>query len=417
MKTYKVLTTVFLAGVLLSLSACEDYVQNVDDPINVIEAEAIADEAQIPFFMDGVVGRYHITHDALTVIAGGLSDALEFDSGNVRDATFPTFRDIDIGEITLDNNSVDGPFNNLGRARYLADDLLRVVNEISFEDSDLQTEATYTANLYGGLARYAYAAYFGLTEEQGGATIDNGPFIPSADMYDQAREKFQAAITSAPTDYDERVANSLLGRTYLYEGDYASAIPFLEAGMEPGDAPFQSQHSLESQNAFDSQAGASRNQLTVSSRYNDYIEDDADEANRILLEVLPEDEVTDAGVDAGVVIYRQTKYGPDTNINIMSWQENHLMLAEAEIEEGGLTGGITARNLVNEVRDSHDIDPLGIGETVDRNLLLEERDKELYLTGNRMIDQRRFDFFHLPEGTWRYFPLTQSERNENPNID
>lgn len=417
MKITKVLTTVFLAGFLFSLSACEDFVQNVDDPINVIEQEAIAEEEQIPFFIDGVVGRYHITHDVLTVIAGGLSDALEFDSQNVRDATFPTFRDIDVGDITLDNNSVDGPFDDLGRARFLADELLSVASEISFEDPDLQAQAVYTANLYGGLSRYVYAAYFGLEENNGGGVIDNGPFIPSADMYDLAREKFQAAINNAPTDYDRRVANSLLGRTHLYEGNYSAAIPFLEAGMAPGDAPFQSQHSLESQNAFDAQAGASRNQLTVNSRFNDYIEEDANEANRISVELLPEPEVTDAGVAAGVVIYRQSRYGPDSNITIMSWQENHLMLAEADIEAGGLTSGLSARNYINEVRDSHGIDPLGLGEDADRDLLLEERDKELYLTGNRMIDQRRFNFFHLPAGTWRYFPITQSERNENPNID
>lgn len=417
MKTNKYFLIVFLAGILFSLSACEDFVQSVDEPINVVDQDAIASEGQIPFFINGVIGRYHITHDALTVIAGGLSDALEFDSGNVRDATFPTFRDIDIGEITLDNNSVDGPFNNLGRTRYLADDLLRVVGEISFEDSDLQTETTYVANLYGGLARYMYAAYFGLEEGNGGGVIDNGPFIPSAEMYNLAREKFQAAINSAPTDYDARVANSLLGRTYIYEGNYSAAIPYLEAGLEPGDVPLQSQHSLESQNSFDTQAGASRNQLTVSSHYNDYIEANPEEASRILLEILPEAEVTDAGVAAGVVIYRQTKYGPDTNIDIISWQENHLMLAEADIETGGLTSGLSAKEYIDEVRESHGISPLGPAEIPDRELLLEERDKELYLTGNRMIDQRRFGFFHLPEGTWRYFPITQSERNENPNIN
>jgi starch-binding outer membrane protein, SusD/RagB family len=416
MKMNKLLTIVFLAGLLFGAMACEDFVQNVDDPINVIESEAVADEAQIPFFMDGVVGRFHIAHDNLTVIAGGLSDALEFDSENVRDATFPTFRDIDIGEITFDNNSVDGPFNELGRARFLADDLLRVVDEISFDDGDLETEARYVANLYGGLARFSYATYFGLTEERGGATIDESPFIDSDEMYNLAREKFQTALDNAPTGYDSRVVNSLIGKSYLYEGNYSAAVPFLEAGMEPGDTPLQSQHSLESQNAFDAQAGASRNQYTVSSRYNDYIDDNAEEANRIAIEVLPEAEVTDAGVAAGVVIYRQTKYGPDTNINIISWQENHLMLAEADIEAGGLTGALTARDYIDEVRDSHGISPLDLGATVDRDLLLEERDKELYLTGNRMVDQRRFDFFHLPEGTWRYFPLTQSERNENENI-
>lgn len=391
--------------------------QNVDDPINVIEGEAIAAEDQIPFFMDGVIGRFHVTHDQLTVIAGGLADELEFDSQNVSDATFPTFRDINIGEITLDNNSVDGPYNELGRARFLADDLLTKVEGIDFENADLEQQALYIANLYGGLARASYAAYFGLTEDQGGGVIDAGDFIPSADMYQLARDKFQAALDNAPSDYDARVVNSLMGRTYIYEGNYQAAVSHLEDGLEPGDAPLQSQHSLESQNAFNAQAGASRNQFTVAERFNDYIDEDADEANRIFIEELPESELTDAAIEDNVVRYRQTKYGAATNIDIISWQENHLMLAEVDIETGGLTSGITARQYIDEVRDSHGISPVEATATVDRDLLITERDKELFVTGNRVVDQRRFDIFHLPAGTWRYFPITQSERNENDNID
>ncbi len=411
----KIVLSVFVAG-LIWVSGCEDFVQGVDDPIDVVSSEQLNSEDQVPFFRNGVIGRFDITHDALTVIAGGLSDALEFDSENVRDATFPTFRDIDNGDIQFDNNSVDGPFNSLGQARFLADDFLSRVDEIDFEDADLRQQALYTGNLYAGLTRYLYAAYFGLEPENGGGVIDNSPFIPSADMYNRALGFLEAALSNAPSDYEARVTNSLIGRIHVYQGNYGTALSFLENGMESGDAPFQSLHSLESQNAFSAQAGASRNQYTVASRYNDFIEEDANEANRILLEILPEAEVTDAGVEAGVEIYRQTKYFEDTNINIISWQENHLMLAEVELQEGGATGPDNARDLIDEVRASHDIDPLPPTTTVDIDLLLEERDKELYLTGNRMIDQRRYDNWHLPAGSWKYFPITQSERNNNPEL-
>jgi hypothetical protein len=92
------------------------------------------------------------------------------------------------------------------------------------------------------------------------------------------------------------------------------------------------------------------------------------------------------------------------------------MLAEVELQEGGATGPANARTLIDEVRASHEIDPLPLTTTVDINLLLEERDKELYLTGNRMVDQRRYDNWHLPAGSWKYFPITQSERNNNPEL-
>lgn len=408
----------FLAGILI-FPACEDFVQSVDDPINVVSSEALQTEDQVPFFMDGVKGRYHITHDALTVIAGGLSDALEFDSENVSDATFPTFEDIDIGEINFDNNSVDGPFNDLGQARFLADDFLNSISEIEFSDSDLQQEAQFTGNLYGGLARYTYAAYFGLEPENGGGVIDEGPFIPSAEMYSQAIDKFDTALNFAATGYDTRLVNSLIGRIHVYQGNYGTAETFLNSGLGTTgevDPPFQSVHSLESQNAFAAQAGASRNQYTVASRFADYIDDDADEANRIPIEELPEGEYSDAGLESGLTIYRQTKYSEGTNINIISWQENHLLRAEVEFRENGAAGATAARTLINEVRASHEIDPIPATTPIDLDLILEERDKELFLTGHRMIDQRRTDNWHLPEGTWKYFPITQSERNQNENL-
>lgn len=411
----KLIYTGLLAGILI-FPACEDFVQSVDEPINVVSSEALQTEDQVPFFLDGVRGRYHITHDALTVIAGGLSDALEFDSENVSDATFPTFEDIDIGEINFDNNSVDGPFNTLGQARFLADDFLTTIQEIEFTDADLQTQAVYTGNLYAGLARYSYAAYFGLEPTNGGGVIDAGPFIPSAEMYGQAITNFEAALSSSPGDYETRLVNSLIGRIHVYQGNYGTAESFLNSGLESGDDPLQSVHSLESQNSFAAQAGASRNQYTVASRFADYIADDPDEAARIPIEELPESEYSEAGLASGLTIYRQTKYTQGTNIDIMSWQENHLLRAEVEFRENGAPGAVVARTLINEVRASHDIDPIPATTPITLDLILEERDKELFLTGNRMIDLRRTGNWHLPAGTWQYFPITQSERNQNENL-
>ena len=55
-------------------------------------------------------------------------------------ATFPTYKEVDIGEITLDNNSVDNPFTGLGELRLFSDQLLERITEIEFEDADLQRE-------------------------------------------------------------------------------------------------------------------------------------------------------------------------------------------------------------------------------------------------------------------------------------
>ncbi|MDR9414729.1 MAG: hypothetical protein RI564_00505 [Gracilimonas sp.] len=411
MKLNKLLLT--LVVVLFAAVSCEDYVQDVDDPIDLVPQENLNAEDQIPFVIDGVIGRFNINHDALSVIADGFSDAWEFEPDTVSDATFPTFGDIDEGDIQFDNNSVDGPYNTLGQARFLADDLLQKVDAITFTDAALETRATYIGNLYAGLTRAAYASYFGVELGQGGAApIDNSAPIPAATLYDNAKTFLEAALASAPSAYEERVVNSLIGRIHVFQNEFAAAVPYLEDGLQSGDAPFQSIHSLESQQNYYAQAGPSRTQFSVNQRFADYIAAEPTEANRLAIEEVSDpNELTDEAETNGSTFWRSS-LGPDANLNIISWQENNLMLAEAEVNGETITSD--ALTLVNEVRAAYGIPALT--GTITEAIILEERDKELLHTGIRMIDQRRTGNWHLPATAWDYFPVTQSERNNNPNL-
>ena len=410
MKFNKTITTLCLA--LLAVVSCTDFVQDVDDPIDLVPEENLIAEDQVPFLMDGVIGRYDITHDALMVIAEGLSDAWEFESAVVSDATFPTFGEIDEGDIPFDNNSVDIPFENLGQARFLADDLLEKVAAITFEDTDLQAEAVFTGNLYAGLTRAQYASYFGLTVTQPGGVINNSALIPRPTMYDNAVTFLLAARASAPSTYWTRVVNSLIGRIHLYQGEYADAQQYLTAGMTSGDAAFAASYSLESQNNFFNQAGGGRTQFSVDRRFGEtYIAADANEANRLDIEEVSDPaELTGPAETAGETFWRSSLEG-DSPLNIISWQENNLMLAELALNGVGTPGSEVA--LVNEVRAAYTIDPLVAVTLADLEV---EREKELLHTGNRLLDQQRFGSWHLGAGTWQWFPITQSERNNNPNL-
>lgn len=392
-----------ILSTLIIWSSCEDYATSVDPLIDRVEDDRLTSETQVEFVISGVKTRFATTHDVLMMIAGLLSDELLFDA-NIPNATFPTFRDIDEGDITLDNNSVDGPYNGIGELRFFSDDMIRRVNEITFEDENLKNKALFNGYLFGGIARYLYGAYFGLTQEQGGGVIDAGPFIPSNEMFDLAIEKFQQAMGYAD-DVQKRIINSLIARIYLQKGDYTNVQTFAQNGMVIGDAPFQSLHSILSDNYFWQQAGDGRTQAVAASRFFDYITEDPAEAARVQL-----DEVMG---NNDSLYYRQGKYLEEASpINFMSWQENELMLAECEIRAGG-----TGLARINAVRASHGIADLA---AADMNVLIVERDKELFVTGARLLDQRRLDSefstWHLPAGTWKYFPITERERNINENL-
>ncbi|MEK6552610.1 MAG: hypothetical protein AABZ54_04080, partial [Bacteroidota bacterium] len=112
------------------VSSCKDYVTGIDPFIDRIEDGLLNDASQIPFVIAGVQTRFANASTRLNNQADGLSDAFIFDQ-NVPNATFPTFREINDGQMLVDNNSVRGVYTALGQYRYYADNLVERVNKIT----------------------------------------------------------------------------------------------------------------------------------------------------------------------------------------------------------------------------------------------------------------------------------------------
>ena len=404
----QLLTFLALVLVVTMGAACDSFVESVDEPIDTIGDDLLNNPEQIPFVITGIQSRFSTTYDRLAVHSGGLSDELFFDQ-RVPNATFPSFREMDEGDITFANNSNDGVYNDLGELRFFSDDLLRRLADITFDDQDLQREAQFTGNFYGGVARYFFAVYFGLTQREGGGVItddpDNpGPFVPSSEMYALALDKLNAARGLAD-DYHTRVINTLVARIHLFQGNFGEARSAANAGLQDGDDAFTSLHTPENTNYWWSQAGPGRHQWVVDFRFKGYVDEDPAEANRIqLAEIAGND-------DPPTTFYRQDRYTVQgTPLPFVTWQENALMLAELDLRDGNAA---SALGRMNAVRASHGLSDLG---AADMDVLALERDKELFTMGLRLPDQRRLDAWHLGAETWQFFPITQSERNGNDNF-
>lgn len=408
---HPILTGLLALTTVGSLAACDSFVEDVDPPIDRVQSDSLDTQSQVPFLVTGVKEGFNDAYDVLALYSDLLSDAGVFDQ-RVRNATFPTFGEIDSGEIPFDNNSVDNAFTALNEYRYLADDLLRRANEtIEFSDDDdgeeARRSALYAANFHGGIARYFLGTYFSPDKTSGGAPIstdrDNpGPVIPKAELYSQAQAKLAAAADLAATEYDARVINTLRARIALFSGDRAQAGTFAAAGLVDGDDPYEGRYSSTSANNWWSEAGIGRTQVSVAARFAAYDEVD----DRTLVEVAPSASATDPGP-----YYRQALYPTNaTSIPFVTWQENSLILAEVALLQNNNAGA--ALPLINAVRADRGLDALA---SVDQAALLEARDRELFTQGQRLVDQRRFGIFQIPNG-YQYFPLTQTERNANPNL-
>ncbi len=400
MRKYSVL---FLFMIGLGIWGCENYVQNVDPLINQVEDDRLNDPGQVDFLIKGVLQRLSTTASNMGMLAGGLSDELVFDQDLPR-ATFPSYREINEGQIPLDNNSVDGLSFDLNEARFFADDLIRRINEIEGIDDALRNQALYTANLVGGLMRQYLASYWALNPKEPGGVIDAGPFIPADEMYQLAMEKYQEALKYASNDHETKVVHTLMARIFLIQGDYANTATHAAMGLQMGDEPFLAKYSVETPNSYFFGAHEKgRIQWIVDFRFNDYIQADPKEANRIKI-------APTTGTSGKTYYYQNMFDARESPFPITSWQENTLMLAEVDVRNGDTVSALTR---INALRASYGLDPL---PSVDLDVIYVERDKTLFLTGMRLIDQNRFDRWHLPDGTWRYLPITERERNANDNL-
>ena len=146
---------------------------------------------------------------------------------------------------------------------------------------------------------------------------------------------------------------------------------------------------------------------------------------------VPDSRVTviDAGIlgaDAATPIFQPAKYPSiDTPIPVARWEEARLILAEADVAAGNVSGAV---DIINTLHANADIPAFG-GGTVDevQTQIIEERSRELFLEGQRLGDMIRYGLPLFPAagtpfpgggefGTQVCFPLPNVERLNNPNI-
>jgi len=284
--TLKRLSALALTLILsVAFTACDSFVSNVDQPKDAAGSEQFNDPAEAEFLITGVESQWADTHSGVTDLADGLSD--EFRFGINGDATFPTFAQLDAGILADDNNSITGALADLQEYRYLADDLLRrLEEEDAFDPSDPSASASeeeirLAANLHGANARYYLATYFGHPDDprRGGATIDTSAFIPSPQLYQQAEDKYANALTQAEAlenGLRQRQIQSARARAALYAGTHdfqdsggfqgesalQAAAQYAQEGLDQGES-WDVAYDLNTGNDYHFQAGAGRLQLAV----------------------------------------------------------------------------------------------------------------------------------------------------------
>ena len=434
---------------LLIFSGCESFVENTSSSISYVTDEEINDPANIPFLINGVLNDYSSAHTYVSLWADLLSDALVND-GKVQGST-------DVRGEYLDNGSYDPtvgtyapPYQAIAKVWRSANSLKLRLDLVDGDESS-KRYGYYTAYLYQALPCYLLGTYYGNGPSypgDGGATLDESVFLPSGELYSMSVAYFDSAMVYAD-DHQEKIIHSLLGRQYLYEGNYSAAAQHALLGLQQSDESFNALPGEEDPwpNWYWYEAGSNRTRYTLASRFKHFLGEDFEDTNGNGVwdstETFTDCAITGADVGQGNGIYDgqlepeetirlplsvaamtpgqsysryfQMKYPfADSPVPIIDWKETHLILAELALR--GESVNVTAIEAINAVRLSHGLQLL---TSVDYEVLSHERDKELFCQGQRLIDQNRFSDilnWHLPDSeTWHYLPVPFEEVLNNPN--
>ena len=275
---------------------------------------------------------------------------------------------------------------------------------------------------------YAYAGYSLVLLGEGMCTaaINLGPELQPAQVFAEAKSRFDSAIVVATAASDSTTANfARLGRarTQLDLGNAAAAAtdaaaiaPGFVVNTSPDPTNFRRQNFsfFTINNSSFATVDPSFRGLTVNGV--------AD----------PRVAVTSTGTNGtapGAAIFTPDKYPAFTTaMPIARYAEAQLIVAEAKAAAGDLAGSVTA---INAARATHAGLPAfdGTGQTAAqlKTQIIEERRRELFLEGHRLGDLRRYGLAFTPAsgtpyagggsyGTETCFPLPDVERVNNPSI-
>lgn len=373
------------------------------------------------------------------VVSAGCGPALTRQGGSVAREVFPAGNTgtcgITVaearGELPFDEEN--GIWTEAQNARWVAEDGIRRFEETmessSFESSALVAEA----HVWAGFANRMMGENFCR------AVIDGGSAQPHTVYFERAEQFFSRAIQvaqSAGAPDVARAAQAGRASVRLHLGDYTGAES--DANAVPKDFSFDVPYSNISQDQRNtiwwSQQSTPYRTITVWNTPNwDYYQDSGDP--RVEWATDPEHEFGDAAreiIGGNVPFVLQLKYqSGDAPVDLADGREMLLIRAEVLLQDGQWEN---AMDLINELRTD-----VGVAERSASNsqeawtYLKAERRIELWLEARRLGDLRRWseagtpgDLHPLedPSNPDSYlvsdpdlcFPISETERNTNPNV-
>jgi hypothetical protein len=404
-------------GALL-LAACEFETVN---PGRVLE-EDLNEERSVQPLVTGMSSDFSTAYDGMAFLIARASDEM---AGGGSYSSTAEFR---VG--IIENDYVDWEWESMSRARWVAEDGLRRMQE-DIPDYEFEgNELTARAYLFLGLSNRA------LGESYCDVVYDGGPAEAPSAAFQRAVDAFNEAIDHAQQAGATNIELAALGgraQAYVGLGDWTNAV--LDANLVPTpfvyDAIFHTTSGREENEIFEETHR--RHEMSAYLTYADSV--DPTDLRTPFTDCTLGGCPNAQGADGSTPHYRQEKYQDHgAEIPVVKGTEMRLIEAEAHLLADAVPLAI---NSINEVRLFWGltlIDPTGMTLQDGWITLDHERHLTLWLEGRRFFDMRRWEaagLDYLPAvmfisgGTLVYtgenprdicIPISESECLTNTNI-
>lgn len=313
---------------------------------------------------------------------------------------------------------VPGYYTPISIARATADKILTAL------EGWTDQEVTGRQDLIAQAAVHAGYSLVLLGESACSAALDGGPELTPVEVLTEAEARFTKAITAAQAANNTDILNmARLGRARVRIDLKRYAEAKADAALVPETYVHNANYS----------AATFRRENLINTQFFRGLFSSVDPSFRNLtVGAVPDPRVpvvnaAVVGHDRQTIIWRTTKYATSASpIPIASGDEAVLLIAEADLETGGVAAAVTG---INKLRTKSSLPPYAGGTTAEvRAQLIDERRRELFLEGQRLNDIIRFSIPQSPVagtafpikggqyGNQLCFPLPDIERNNNPTL-
>jgi len=422
------LTAVALAVPMIAALACRDITSLQQSNPGSLSAASTYVPENAQLLVNGAIGDFECAFSRYVVGSGLFTD--ELSDAIASTANFDYDRrtitsSASYGTQTCSSaNQQPAIYTTLSTARGSNDTVLAKLHD--WTDAQMPAGVNRT-KLIGQAAAYAGYSLILLGEGMCSAAINVGPELTPAQLFAEAKTRFDTAVTAATAANDATTLNfATLGRarTLLDLGQAAAAAT--DAAKIP--ASFVLNMSTDAVNV------RRENWSFVSINNSNFSTVDPS-FRGLTINGAPDPRVAvtntnKAGTTQGTVIWTPDKYPAiSTVMPIARYAEAQLIIADAKLAANDVPGAVAA---INAARATHPGLPAydATGQTAAQVLtqLVEERRRELFLEGHRLGDLRRYKLPILPAAGTPYtlasgvydqqscFPLPDVERINNPSI-